>query len=145
MLGEYLGELQGKVITKRVIDVTNNPTLEITVLREGKLKDVDVIEMASYETSRKSDGTWHAHGKGFLTTVDNNQAITHQGNGIGKFTGPKVLEYRGSLFFNKSSAPTSMVTSSNGKLGFLDNLVTVFEVEDNVETTVNKIKLWGWK
>lgn len=144
MLGEKLGELQGKVVTRRVIEITNTigPNVEVTIQREGDLKGVDVFEMVTYNSIRSIDGSWHAEGRGFLTTADNTEMITHSGKGIGKFTSPKGLEYKGSLFFNKSITPNS---GSEGKLGFLDNIVTVFEVEDNIETGKSNIGLWEWK
>lgn len=139
MLGEYLGELQGKVITRRVIDITNGPTLEITLLREGKLKSVNITDMTTYTTTRALDGTWHGQGKGFYTTTDNSEVITQSGKGIGVFTEAKILQYRGSIYFNVVNK------IDDGNLKFLNNLVVLFKNEDNVETGVNKIKLWEWK
>ena len=91
MLGEYLGELQGKVITRRVVDITNGPKLEVTLLREGKIKGVEITDMTTYTTTRALDETWHGQGNGFYTTMDNSEVITQSGKGIGIFTEPKIL------------------------------------------------------
>jgi hypothetical protein len=104
MLGEYLGELKGKITSRRVLDVTNCPNLEVNVTREGKLKD-------------GSDTT------------------TFTGEGIGHYAGSAKLKYAGSNLFGPSK----------GKLEFLNNSVLIFEIDIDLETLDDNIKLWEWK
>jgi hypothetical protein len=135
MLGEQLGELKGKITGRRVLHVTNGPTLEINVAREGKLKGVEVAELLTYSTTRTSDGSWFGRGQGVTMTKDGTETATFTGAGIGHFTGPAKVRYAGSMFFG----------TSKGKLGFLNNLVVLFEVEIDLETFDDNIKFWEWK
>jgi hypothetical protein len=121
MLGEQLGELKGKITGRRVLGVTNDPTLEISVSRGGRLKGVEVTDLVTYCTSRSSDGSWHAKGDGVIMTKDGSETVTHIGGGIGYLIAAKA-RYAGSLFFG----------TTKGKLEFL-------------ETMDNTIKLWEWK
>ncbi len=136
MLGDYLGELKGKITGRRILDVTNGPNLEVNVTREGKLKGVEVSEMLTYSTSRNSDGSWYGHGQGVITTKDGSDTATFTGAGIGHFTGPARVRYAGSMFFG---------TSGKGKVAFLNNSVVLFEIEINLETLDDNIKFWEWK
>ena len=134
-LGEYLGELKGKITGRRVLDVTNGPNLEVNVTRGGNLKGVEVTELVTYCATLSSDGTHHGQGEGIIMTKDGSETTTHTGGGIGHLTGPAKLRYVGSLFFG----------TSKGKLEFLNNSVVVFEVEIDLETLDDSIKLWEWK
>jgi hypothetical protein len=49
--------------------------------------------------------------------------VTWKGPGIGRFTGPGKVSFRGSLFFRIPS------TSEGGKLSYLNNMMEVFEYE----------------
>lgn len=135
MLGEYLGELTGKITSRRVLDLTDGPNLEVNVTREGKLKGAEITELLTYSTTRNSDGSWYGHGKGIIMTKDGSDTATFTGAGIGHFTGPAKVKYAGSMFFGLSK----------GKLGFLNNSVLLFEIDINLETLDDNIKLWEWK
>jgi hypothetical protein len=102
VLGEYLGELKGKITSRRVPDVRNGPNLEVNVTREGKLKGAETTELLTYSTTRNSDGSWYGHGEGVIMMKDGSDAATFTGAGIGHFTGPAKLKYAGSMFFGLS-------------------------------------------
>ena len=89
----------------------------------------------TYCTTRSSDGSWHAKGEGVMMTKDGSETTTHTGGGIGHFTGPAKPRYAGSLFFG----------TTKGKFEFLNNTVALFEVEIDLETMDDNIKLWEWK
>lgn len=135
MLGDYLGELKGKITGRRVLDVTNGPTLEVNVTREGKLNGVEVAEMLTYSSTRTPDGSWYGHGQGVIMTKDGSETATFTGAGIGHFTGPAKVRYSGSMFFG----------TSKGKVAFLNNSVVLFEIEIDLETLDDNIKFWEWK
>ena len=135
MLGEYLGELKGKITSRRVLDATNGPSLEVSVSREGKIGGAEVPEMLTYCTTRTSDGSWNGHGNGVIMTKDGSNTTAFTGAGIGHFTGPSKVRYAGSMFMGKS----------DGKLAFLDNSVLLFEIDIDLETLDDNIKLWEWK
>lgn len=135
MLGECLGELRGKITSRRVLDVTNGPNMEVNVTREGKLKGTEITELLTYSTTRNSDGSWYGHGEGVIMTKDGRETATFTGGGIGHFTGPAKVKYTGSMF----------IGPSNGKLEFLNNSVVLFEIDIDLETLDDNIKLWEWK
>jgi hypothetical protein len=57
------------------------------------------------------------------------------GTGLGKFTGPEKIRYRGSLHFK---------TMSKGSLASMNNVVGMFEHESDMEGNVSS-KSWEWK
>ncbi|HZC50381.1 MAG TPA: hypothetical protein VE244_15130 [Nitrososphaeraceae archaeon] len=61
---------------------------------------------------------------------------TWTGQGIGRFSSPGKISFRGSLFFSTNS--------QNRKLAFLNNMVGVFEYEvDEMGNCSSKV--WEWK
>jgi hypothetical protein len=62
-------------------------------------------------------------GQGIITTKDGQGITTWTGQGIGKFTAPEKVSFRGSIFFRTPS------TSEGGKLSSLNNMAGVFEYE----------------
>jgi hypothetical protein len=133
MLGELLGEMQGKVSSQRVIDV-KGPTMETSVMASGSLKGVQVTETLTYVANTLSKAVLHGVGNGIITTEDGDVA-TYTGEGIGKFDGSGILKWRGAIFFE---------TSSEGELGFLNNMVGVFEAQVDAQGNFTD-KTWEWK
>lgn len=61
MLGKYLGELQGKLTTQSVVEsISDIPKLEVTVLREGNIDGIDVIDIGTFIVTSNPDGSSHA-------------------------------------------------------------------------------------
>jgi hypothetical protein len=134
MLGELIGEMEGKVSSQRVIDV-KGPTMETSVTASGKLRDVQVIETLTYVANTSSKGVLHGVGNGIITTTEDGDLATYTGEGIGRFDASGVLKWRGAIFFE---------ASSEGKLGFLNNIVSVFEAEVDAHGNFSD-KTWEWK
>jgi hypothetical protein len=135
MLGELLGEMEGKVSSssQRVVDVKGR-TMETTVMASGSLKGVQVTETLTYVANPTSKGVLHGVGNGIITTEDGN-IVTFTGEGIGTFDASGVLKWRGAIFFD---------TSSEGKLGSLNNIVRVFEAQVDAQGNFTD-KTWEWK
>lgn len=135
MLGELLGEMEGKVSSssQRVVDVKGR-TMETTVMASGSLKGVQVTETLTYVANPTSKGVLHGVGNGIITTEDGN-IVTFTGEGIGTFDASGVLKWRGAIFFD---------TSSEGKLGSLNNIVGVFEAQVDAQGNFTD-KTWEWK
>jgi hypothetical protein len=73
----------------------------------------------------KPGGAYYAEGKGvFMTKDDSNETATWTGQGIAHYSGRKRRDI-GLVFCNTSSS----TTTTTGKLGFLYNIVGVFEYE----------------
>jgi hypothetical protein len=135
MLGELLGEMEGKVSSssQRVVDIKGR-TMETTVMASGSLKGVQVTETLTYVANPTSKGVLHGVGNGILTTEDGD-IVTFTGEGIGAFDASGVLKWRGAIFFD---------TSSEGKLGSLNNIVGVFEAQVDAQGNFRD-KTWEWK
>jgi hypothetical protein len=82
-------------------------------------------------------GVMYGEGQGIITAKDGQGMATWTGQGIGRFTSPGKISFRGSLFF---SAPSQ----SGGKLSSLNNLVGVFEYEEDEQGNCSD-KVWEWK
>jgi hypothetical protein len=134
MLGELIGEMEGKVSSQRVIDV-KGPTMETSVTASGKLRGVQVIETLTYVAKTSSKGVLHGVGNGIITTTEDGDLATYTGEGIGRFDASGVLNWRGAIFFE---------ASSEGILGFLNNIVSVFEAEVDAQGNFSD-KTWEWK
>lgn len=80
----------------------------------------------------------HGGGQGIVTSKDGKGAATWTGQGVGKFTGPGKVGFRGSIFFRIPS------TSEGGKLSALNNMVGAFEYEVNEMGNCSS-KTWEWK
>jgi hypothetical protein len=80
---------------------------------------------------------YYAEGKGvFMTKDDSNETATWTGQEIAHYSGRKRRDV-GSVFCSTSSSTT-------GKLGFLNNVVGVFEYEVD-ENGNSGGKIWEWK
>ena len=86
--------------------------------------------MGSYETRRR----WGNDRRRTGTTNDGKGMTTWKGYGIGRFTSPGKISFRGSLFFR---APP-------GKLSYFNNLIGVFEFEVDEDGNCSS-KVWEWK
>jgi hypothetical protein len=133
MLGELIGKMEGKVSSQRVIDV-KGPTMETSVTASGRFRDVQVTETLTYVANTSSKGILHGVGNGIITTEEGDIA-TYTGEGIGRSDASGVLKWRGAVFFE---------TSSEGKLGFLNNIVGVFEAQVDAQRNFTD-KTWEWK
>jgi hypothetical protein len=133
MLGELIGEMEGKVSSQRVIDV-KGPTMETSVTASGRLRGVQVTETLTYVANTSSKGVLHGVGNGIITTEEGDIA-TYTGEGISRSDASGVLKWRGAVFFE---------TSSEGKLGFLNNIVGVFEAQVDAQGNFTD-KTWEWK
>lgn len=133
MLGEYLGEIKGKVTGIRVLPLEDrNPAIEYSIQGQGTLKGVDLIQMTTSK-SVASGGLYEAEGQGIIMAVDGG-TITWTGQGIGRPVGPKGASFRGARFYKTNTE----------KLAGFNGLVAAFEVEVDSDGNVLE-KFWQWK
>jgi hypothetical protein len=133
MLGEQIAKLNGKILGQRVLDV-EGPTMETTVGVNGTYKGTHVHETLTFVGRPISAGAFHGEGKGIIMTTEGEMA-TYTGQGVGRISSSGGTSWRGSVFFS---------TKSNGKIGFLNNLIGIFEVEIDVEGNFTN-ETWEWK
>jgi hypothetical protein len=156
MLGEQYGELKGKVIGQRVLDV-EGPTIETSVSASGTIKGMSVQEMITFiGTPIAEKGVIHGVGKGVLTTTGGGgepEMVPYTGEGIGSLDSSGSVKWRGSVFYltrkqyySKTSdvGSSSSASQGGGKLSLLNNLVGVFESEIDAAGNFSE-KLWEWK
>ena len=133
MLGEVLSETKGKITSQRVLSA-EGPKLEASFTSVGKLKGIDITEMATFWSMPRPGGALFGKGDGVMMTVDG-EHVSWLGSGIGKFGQGGKMVWRGALYLQ---------TSSTGKLASLNNVVAVFEFEaDAMGNTTGKS--WEWK
>lgn len=138
-LGELIIEDKGKITGQRVLHV-EGPKIESSFVMEGKYKGAEGTDIGTYSSVlRQGEGggvAMYGEGQGVVTTKDGQEMATWTGQGIGRFSSPGKISFRGSLFFSTNS--------KDGKLSFLNNLVGVFEYEvDEMGNCSSKV--WEWK
>ena len=65
MLGEFIGELKGKITSQRVLSV-DGPRMETSVSASGTLRGTQVTETLTYVASLTSKGVLHGIGNGLI-------------------------------------------------------------------------------
>ncbi len=135
-LGDLMGEDRGKITGQRVLDA-EGPKIETSFTMSEKYRGEDGTDIGTYCSVMREgeEGTMYGEGQGVLTTKDGKGMATWTGQGIGRFTSPGKISFRGSLF---SRAP------SEGKLSSFNNVVGVFEYEVDEEGNCSS-KVWEWK
>jgi hypothetical protein len=116
MLGEIVSEDNGKITGQRVLDVVEEPKIEVSFSMIGKYKGIEGNNIGTYWTIPRPGGVMYGEGKGVITTKDGKEMATWTGQGVGRFTSPGgKISFRGSLFFR---------TTSSANLSALNNLVS---------------------
>jgi len=101
----------------------------------GVLRDVgNVTEMATFVTTHLADGKSTSVGKGNFTTSDGDIA-NYTGQDVGNTDSNGIETYKGIQIFS---------SNSEGKLGFLDNVIGIYVYKylPNGTTTGT---IWEWK
>ena len=131
MLGDQIFEQQGKVTGRRVLD---EDTIEISFDAKAKMKGVDGMDMGTYTTKMRPDGSMDGAGVGCMMTNDG-QMLSWRGYGIGKFMPDGKIRFTGSVFYS---------TQSKGSLASVNSSVMVFEHVADMEGNITT-KGWEWK
>ena len=133
MLGEQIAEGKGKRTARRVL--STEPTFLVEVSFEDGLKmlGVDGMNIGTYTSSNRADGSLSGEGQGVFASV-NGDIVTWKGIGTGKLSPNGAVSYRGALTYSTASA----------KLAKLNGIAGVFEFEvDPAGNTSTKV--WEWK
>jgi hypothetical protein len=132
MLGEQIGELKGKVIGQRVLNV-EGPTMETNVSAKETIKGNQVNLSLTYVARPTSPGVLHGRGQGVIMAGESEMAA-YTGEGMGRITASGI-KWRAALFYR---------TSSTGRLASINNVVGVVEAEVDNEGNFSE-KTWEWK
>lgn len=134
MLGDIVGELQGRIMGNRVLPYEGpSPKIESSFQQSGKILGVDVTDIGTYVSTARAWGVLYGEANGVIMTKDNDVA-TYTAQGIGKFIEGGAATWRGSLFFQTMSK----------KLAHLNSIAVLFEYEVD-ENGNTQAKLWEWK
>ena len=132
MLGEQIGEGKGKRTGRRVLQVEPQFLVEVSFEDASTLLGVSGMNIGTYASSNRPDGTLSGQGQGVFATVDG-EIVTWKGIGAGKLSGNGAVSYRGCLTYSTSST----------KLARLNSIAGVFEFEvDPAGNTTTKV--WAW-
>ena len=132
MLGELIGEGKGKRVVRRV--VSSDPvTIEVSFEGAAKMFGVDAMEIGTYTSTVRADGTLHGEGAGVVMTLQG-EAISWKGTGVGTFKERGAVAYRGALTYQTAAERFKRLNSVAG--------VFEFEADENGNTTA---KVWEWK
>lgn len=135
MLGEMIGEEQGRITAVRVLPFNGQAAqMEVSFQGSGNLVGVETTGMGTYIATLTPTGMFNGTGQGMVTTRDGD-TLTWTGTGVGKPTGKgSAASWRGAIYFQTSSQ----------RLAGLNKMATVFEheVDENGNTST---KMWEWK
>jgi hypothetical protein len=137
-LGDLLFEEKGKQISSRTVD-SIEPTAEISGMGNMKYKDENISTHWTISVKLGQNGVSYAQGRGIMY-AENNEVATYSINGIGKANSSDggSSSSRGVSMFRTNAS------SINGKLSALNDMVTVYELEqDNDGNYIAKV--WEWK
>lgn len=133
MLGEMVVELRGKRTGRRVLSVDNGFKVEVAFESTGKMLGIDVMEVGTYWSESRPDGSLYGEGHGVVIGADGNSA-TWKGQGVGRFVEGGAVSYRGAIYYSTASP----------KLARLNSVAAVFEFDVDAEGNTHS-KLWEWK
>jgi hypothetical protein len=132
-LGEPFFEEKGKITSQKPIG--DNRT-EISYSSNGTMKgNIDVTNTGKFWSVSKGNNLTYGQGQGVITTKDGSEMANYTFLIISNITGEGKPVFRGSTVYS---------TSSDGKLAFLDNMLSVFKAEgDKMGNFASKE--WEWK
>ena len=132
-LGAMIEEEKGKIVLRRVLDA-QAMKMEHNFTATGRVKGIEGTNTGTYVSQALPDGSLFGEGEGIFMSKDG-EAVAWKGQGIGAFTAPGKVRFRGSLFFS---------TQSRGKLASMNNTVGVFEHEGDADGNISS-RVWEWK
>jgi hypothetical protein len=94
---------------------------------------VDGMNIGTYVSSTKPDGSLHGEGEGVWATPEGDM-VTWKGTGVGRFGAGGAVRYSGLISYSTKSPKLSRLNSIGGAFEF--------EVDANGNTTS---KIWEWK
>jgi len=133
MQGEQIAEGRGKRTGRRVIATQPQFVVEVSFEDLTKMLGVDGMNIGTYTSSPKPDGSLDGMGEGVFATFDG-EFVTWKGIGVGRFVGAGAVQYRGCLSYSTTSP----------KLSKLNGVAGAFEFEVDAEGNTHS-KIWEWK
>jgi hypothetical protein len=137
MLGDKLGELQGKVTGQRILPAEGGrPKVETSFEISGTVLGVETTMMGTYWSTVRSDGLLYGECpmQGALVTRDG-AVGTWTAAGVGRFTGQgSAVSFRGAIYFQTVPPP----------LARLAQVAVLYEWDIDAQGNA-RTPLWEWK
>ena len=137
MLGEKVGQLQGKVTVQRILPSEGGgPKFETTAELSGTILGIAATMIGTYWSVVTPDGTLYGECPAQCVTITQDGDMgTFRAAGAGRFTGHgAAVSFRGALYYQGAS----------GKLARLNGVAVVYEWEVD-ENRDCQFGLWEWK
>jgi hypothetical protein len=132
MLGEQIEETRGKRVVRKVLS-TDPLKVEVTFEGAGKLLGNDVIEMVTYSSQVRADGSVYGEGEGAYIS-SSGDLVTWKGAGVGILGAGCSATYRGAVYYSTASP----------KFARLNTVAGVFEFSADAQGNTQS-KTWEWK
>jgi hypothetical protein len=110
MLGEQIGEGRGKRTARRVLETDPQFSVEVSFEDTSKMLGVDGMNIGTYTSGNKPDGSLYGEGKGVFATMDGD-IVTWKGIGIGRLLAGGAVSYRGCLSYSTASRSRAFSSS----------------------------------
>ena len=137
MLGEKLGEEEGRVTSRRVLkgDAAGSyMRVEISFEAQGTLLGVQYMNLGTYEIIGRGPGQMYGEGQGIIQGTNGEEGIWN-GHGVGEDAGNGVLKFAASIAF-QTNTPT--LTRLNGMLVLVEHSINM--MDNSAKST-----LYEWK
>ena len=129
---EPIGGGKGKRTSRRVITIDPQFKVEVSFEEIARLCDIEGVDIGTYVSTTKPDGTLVGEGQGVFASQSGDMA-TWKGLGTGSFGANGSVSYRGAVCYQTTSP----------KLAALNSAKALFEFEVDAEgNTVSKILNW---
>src|SRR5205085_12116694 len=103
MLGERIGEDNGKVTSQRVLPSAGGaPRVETSFKATGSLLGVSATETGTYISTLRPDGTLYGEGQGIMMGKGGESA-TWVGQGVGTMKPDGSASFRGAIYYTSTS------------------------------------------
>ena len=126
MLGEKLGEEQGRVTSRRVLkgDAAGSyMRVEISFEAQGTLLGVQYMNLGTYEIIGRGPGQMYGEGQGIIQGTNGEEGIWN-GHGVGEDAGGGVLKFAASIAFQTT---TPALAKLNGMLVLVEHSINMMD------------------
>ena len=131
---------QGRIIGQRVLAVTPQPQLEFSFMANASINNgdddgvINAINTGTSVSTLNADGTFRGEGQGILRT---------QGGGVATWTNQVVGSITPEGTIITRGVGIWSTPSTTGELAFMNNMITVFEVQIDGEGNLSA-REWEW-